>query len=326
MKIGNINIDNPLILAPMAGITDTAFRVICRMFGCGLVYTEMASAKGMFYNDAKSFEIIRVVGQSPIALQLFGSEPEIMERVVVKLCDGSHGDFDLIDINMGCPVPKIVKNNEGSALMQNPKLAQDIIKAVVRASDRPVTVKIRKGWDDNSINAVEFSKMLEQSGISAICVHGRTRMQFYSGKADWDIIGRVKNSVSVPVIGNGDIFSPEDASNMIKHTGCDAVAIARGARGNPWLFSRSSYYISKGIVPPEPTLSEKIEVIKKHLKLEVELKGKHTGVNEMRKHIAWYVKGIKGSASFKDKVFRMTDEKEIEEALDKFLCTAGCEE
>jgi len=313
MKIGSAITENNIFLAPMAGVTDMPFRILCREQGCGLVCTEMISAKGMYYKDEKSWKLAELSGSElPAAVQIFGSEPEIMADAAEKL-NGS--DAEIIDINMGCPTPKITKNGEGSALMLKPELAGEVIRAVVAASNRPVTVKFRKGWDDEHINAAEFAQMAERSGVSAITVHGRTREQFYSGKADWDIIRKVKEAVSVPVVGNGDIVKPQDAVRMLETTGCDAVAIGRGAQGNPWIFKRIDHYIKTGILLPEPDLDEKKAMMLRHLTMLIEHKGEYIGVREMRKHIAWYIKGCRNSSQFKDMVFRAVSYDEMAELV-----------
>jgi tRNA-dihydrouridine synthase B len=317
MKIGNVELQNNVFLAPMAGITDMPFRILCKEQECGLVYTEMVSAKGMHYNDERSFKLTEIdENEKPASVQIFGSDPDIMAGITEKMNDS---DASIIDINMGCPTPKITKNGEGSAMMLNPELAGRIIKAVVNASVKPVTVKFRKGWNDENVNAVEFAKIAEANGASAVAVHGRTREQFYSGKADWDIIKKVKESVSVPVIGNGDVFSPEDAKRLLEHTGCDAVMVGRGAQGNPWLFKKIVHFLKTGHHIPEPTADEKINTIIRHMKMLVDLKGEHTGVCEMRKHIAWYIKGMRNSSYIKEKVFRIEAKEEIIELLNEYL-------
>lgn len=309
MKIGNVVIDNNIFLAPMAGVTDMPFRVLCREQGCGFTYTEMISAKGMYYKDEKSWKLAELgEAEAPAAVQIFGSEPDILAYAAGKLNDTAAA---VIDINMGCPTPKITKNGEGSALMLKPELAGELIRAVVSASKKPVTIKIRKGWDDEHINAVEFAMMAEKCGTSAIAVHGRTRDQFYSGKADWDIILRVKKAVSIPVIGNGDIRSPEDAVKMLEYTGCDAVMVGRGAQGNPWLFRSIRHYIKTGQILPEPDIEEKKAMMLRHLNMLVGLKGEYTGVREMRKHISWYIKGYRDSSRFKDQVFRAVSQEQM---------------
>ncbi|HEX2946766.1 MAG TPA: tRNA dihydrouridine synthase DusB [Clostridia bacterium] len=313
MRIGSIVTENNIFLAPMAGVTDLPFRILCREQGCGLVCTEMISAKGMYYKDEKSWKLAELSrSELPAAVQIFGSEPEIMSDAAARL---NTSDAAIIDINMGCPTPKITKNGEGSALMLKPDLAGKIIKAVATATKKPVTVKFRKGWDDENANAVEFARVAESSGVSAITVHGRTREQFYSGKADWDIIKKVKEAVSVPVIGNGDIVKPQDAVRMLETTGCDAVAIGRGAQGNPWIFKRIDHYIKTGLLTSEPDLDEKKAMMLRHLAMLTELKGEYTGVREMRKHIAWYIKGCRNSSQFKDKVFRAVSFDEMAELV-----------
>ncbi len=318
MKIGNVEIENPIFLAPMAGVTDGAFRILCREMGAGLVVTEMVSGKGLYYNDEKTQSLTKIkLRERPVALQIFGSEPLIMSEVVKKYVNPRE-DIDILDINMGCPAPKIVKNGDGSALLKNPSLVKKIVKEIVKVSTKPVTVKIRTGWDSSSINVLEISKILEAEGVNAITVHGRTREMFYTGDADWEIIKEIKEHVNIPVIGNGDLFTSEDVYNMFKYTGCDGVAIGRGSRGNPWIF-KESIDLLKGKKVSYPTKEEKLNMIIKHLDLISSIKGEKIGVKEMRKHIAWYVKGMENSASFKNEINKMESRKEMESSLYRYF-------
>lgn len=301
MKIGEIKLENNAFLAPMAGVTDASFRIICKEMGVGLLYTEMISSKGLFYNDKKTEELTLINRrEKPIAMQIFGSDPYIMAKVVEEQLN-KRNDIDIIDINMGCPAPKIVKNGDGSALLKDPCLVGKIVHEVVKVSKKPVTVKIRKGWDSSSINAVEIARIVEEEGASAITVHGRTRDMYYFGEADWDIIGEVKSNVKIPVIGNGDIFTPEDGIKMLEYTKCDAIMVGRGARGNPWLI-KNIIELMNGKPVVYPSYEDKIKKAIEHLELLCEFKDERIAVREMRKHIAWYIKGIKDSARIKNQV------------------------
>jgi len=300
MKIGNFEPNNKVFLAPMAGVTDKAYRIICREFACGLVYTEMVSSKGLYYGSERTDLMLDIDDrEAPAVVQIFGSEPEIMGEMAAEISKSNK--VALIDINMGCPAPKITKNCEGSALMKSPELAEKIIRSVVLKSLKPVSVKIRKGWDDNLINAVEFAKMIEHAGASGVAIHGRTRAQMYEGKADWDIIKAVKNAVKIPVIGNGDVVSPESAKELIEYTNCDAIMIGRGALGNPWIFKRVVHYLESGEIQPPPRDDEKIDVALGHLAMNFEFKGKK-GIFEMRKQLAWYIKGMKHATHIKNEI------------------------
>ena len=299
MKIGNIETKNNVFLAPMAGVTDLVFRVICKEMDCGMVYSEMVSAKGVQHNNKNTKELLKVdERERPVAMQMFGSDPEIMAEMARKL--NEYEDIDILDINMGCPAPKIVKNGEGSALTLNPKLVGEIISAVSKASEKPVTVKFRKGFDDQHLNALEIGKIAEESGAKAVTIHGRTREQYYAGKADWDIIKALKEEIkTIPVIGNGDIFTPEDAKNMLEYTGCDAVMIGRGSQGNPFIFKRTVEYLENGILLPEPTWEDRLDIAEKHMDMLADYKGEVIGIREMRKHLGWYIKGLPHSAEMR---------------------------
>ncbi|MCI7795546.1 MAG: tRNA dihydrouridine synthase DusB [Lachnospiraceae bacterium] len=300
LKIGNVTLENNVILAPMAGVTDLPYRVLCREQGCGLVCMEMVSAKAILYKNKNTKELLKVDDRErPVSLQLFGSDPKILSEIAAGLEDGP---YDIFDINMGCPVPKIVKNGEGSALMKNPALVEQILSAMVKAVKKPVTVKIRKGFDDASVNAVEIAKIAESCGVSAVAVHGRTREQYYSGKADWAVIRQVKEAVKIPVIGNGDVFSPEDAKRMVDETGCDGIMVARGAKGNPWIFREITEYLDTGVIPDRPSVEEVKEMILRHGRMMIEFKGEMAGMREMRKHVAWYTAGYPNSASLRNDI------------------------
>lgn len=313
LKIGNVELDSPVALAPMAGVTDLPFRILCREQGCGLMCTEMVSAKALLYKNRNTKPLLETKPEErPVAVQLFGSDPDIMSEMALML---EEGPYDIIDVNMGCPVPKIVNNGEGSALMKNPKLAGEILSAMTRKLKKPVTVKFRKGFNDESVNAVEFAKMAEQSGAAAVAVHGRTREQFYSGKADWDIIRQVKEAVSIPAIGNGDIFTPQDAGRMMEETGCDGVMVARGAKGNPWIFRRIDHYLKTGEVLPKPKPEEVKQMILRHAALLAEFKGEYTAMREMRKHVSWYTAGYPHSAALRNDINLVETMEELQELV-----------
>ena len=296
-KIGDTLLDNNVFLAPMAGVTDLPFRLLCREQGVGMSVTEMVSAKAILYKNKNTKELLAVdPAEGPVSVQLFGSDPEIMAAIAAQIEDGP---YVAIDVNMGCPVPKIVNNHEGSALMKDPAQAEKVLTAMVKAVKKPVTVKFRKGFNDQNINAVEFAKMAESCGVAAVAVHGRTREQYYSGKADWDIIRQVKEAVKIPVIGNGDIFHAQDAARMMQETGCDGVMVARGAKGNPWIFREIRQYLETGEIPPRPSTEEIREMILRHGRMLSEYKGENVAMREMRSHMAWYTKGMKHSASLR---------------------------
>ena len=317
MKIGNVSIPNNLILAPMAGVTDLPFRLLCKEQGAGLLCMEMVSAKAITYRNKNTEALLTIApGENPVSLQLFGSEPDIIARAASYIEDRP---FDILDINMGCPVPKVAGNGEGSALMKNPKLVEQIVTSAVKAIDKPVTVKIRKGFDEEHVNAVEIAKIAEGCGAAAVAVHGRTREQYYSGRADWDIIRQVKEAVSIPVIGNGGIDSPKQARAMLEQTGCDGLMVGRASRGNPWIFRRIQTYLETGQDPGKPSLEEVKEMMLRHAKMQLEYKGDYTGIREMRKHIAWYTAGFPHSAKLRGKMNELETVEELEELLTKMV-------
>ena len=298
LSIGSVTLPNNLILAPMAGVTDLPFRLLCKEQGAGLLCMEMVSAKAIMYKNRNTEALMSIdPRENPVSLQLFGSEPDVVSQIAHQI---EERPFDILDINMGCPVPKIVNNGEGSALMKNPRLAGEIIEKTVRAINKPVTVKIRKGFDADNINAVEMAKIAEASGAAAIAVHGRTREQYYSGKADWDIIRQVKEAVSIPVIGNGDLLSAEDVTLMAKQTGCDGFMIARGAQGNPWIFKQILHFFQEGEPLAKPAVAEVVEMILRHTQMMIAYKGEYTGIHEIRKHAAWYTAGYPNSARLRE--------------------------
>ncbi len=300
LTIGGVTLKNNLILAPMAGVTDLPFRLLCSEQGAGMTGMEMVSAKAILYGNKNTEGLLAIHPQEgPVSLQLFGSDPKIISEMAARI---EERPFAVLDLNMGCPVPKIVNNGEGSALMREPKLAGEIIAATVKAVKKPVTVKIRKGFDEAHVNAVEIAKIAEDAGAAAIAVHGRTREQFYSGRADWEIIAKVKEAVSIPVIGNGDVTDGESARRMLSETGCDGVMIGRGARGNPWLFGEIAAFLEDGRILPAPSMEEKKKMILRHAALQLEIKGEYTGVREMRKHLSWYTAGLPNSARLRGQV------------------------
>ena len=315
LKIGNVELANPYILAPMAGVTDLPFRLLCKEQGAGLLCMEMISAKAIQYNNKNTRALLEIhPEEEPVSLQLFGSDPEVISEIAKRI---EELPFAILDINMGCPVPKIVRNGEGSALMNQPKLVHEIVSKTVKAIRKPVTVKIRKGFNDESINAVEIAKIIEDAGAAAVAVHGRTREQYYSGKADWDIIRQVKEAVSIPVIGNGDVVSGESALAMMHETGCDGVMIGRGAQGNPWIFSELVEYEKTGVMPRRPDSEELKEMMLRHARLQIQYKGEYLGIREMRKHVSWYTTGFPNSAKLRGEINAVESYEELSKLLEE---------
>ncbi len=313
LKIGNVLLENIYILGPMAGVTDLPFRLLCKEQGAGLLCMEMVSAKAILYNNKNTESLLEIhPEETPVSLQLFGSAPKIVSEMAKRI---EERPFSILDINMGCPVPKVVRNGEGSALMKDPKLVYELVHGVVRAIRKPVTVKIRKGFDEEHVNAVEIARIAEEAGAAAIAVHGRTREQYYSGRADWEIIRQVKEAVRIPVIGNGDVTSGERAAALREQTGCDGVMIARGAQGNPWIFSELLAYEETGAFPPRPDIDELRSTMLRHARLQIEYKGNYLGIREMRKHVAWYTKGLRGAARLREQINKVESYEELEELL-----------
>lgn len=318
LKIGNVELENNLILAPMAGVTNLPFRIICKDYGAGMVCTEMASAKAMFHNDQKTKRLFNTEGEKrPISFQVFGSELESIAYAVKYMSDFA----DIIDINMGCPAPKVVKNGDGSKLLLDIEKAKQIIETAVQNSKVPVTVKFRKGWDKENIVAVEIAQIAEQAGASAVTIHGRTRSEFYTGKADWDIIKKVKQSVHIPVIGNGDVTDEESALAMFEQTGVDGIMIGRGSFGNPWIFKNIKHYLQTGEKLPQPTNQERLQIMEKHIQLAVEEKGEDVAIKELRKHISWYTKNLKNSSEFRNSINKIEKKDELISTIEEYFKT-----
>ena len=314
LKIGNVRLENPYILAPMAGVTDLPFRLLCKEMGAGLICMEMVSAKAISFHNKNTEKLMEIEeNERPVSMQLFGSEPDLIAKMAAQI---EERPFDILDLNMGCPVPKVVNNGEGSALMKNPKLAAEIVRKTAKAIQKPLTVKIQRGFDEAHSNAVEMAKYLEDAGAAAIAVHGRTREQYYAGKADWEIIRQVKEAVSVPVIGNGDVTDPISAHKMMEETGCDGVMIGRASRGNPWIFRQLVEYDKTGNIPERPDVAELKAMILRHARLQLQYKGEYTGIREMRKHVAWYTAGYPHSAAIRRRVNEIETIGQLEEVLE----------
>lgn len=315
LQIGNVKLKNPLVLAPMAGVTDMPFRILCKEQGVGLICMEMVSAKAVLYKNKNTETLLTTSPEErPVSLQLFGSDPDIVSQIAAQI---EERPFDILDINMGCPVPKVVNNGKGSALMKNPALIRELVSKTVKAIKKPVTVKSRKGFDDAHVNAVEIAKIIEDCGAAAIAVHGRTREQYYSGKADWDIIRQVKEAVSIPVIGNGDADTPKKVRQMMEQTGCDGVMIGRGAQGNPWIFSQTLHYLETGELPDMPSKEEVKQTMLRHARMQLDFKGNYTGIREMRKHVAWYTAGFPHSAKLRAAINEIETYEELEKLLER---------
>lgn len=316
LTIGNVTLENNLVLAPMAGVTDLPFRILCKEQGAGLICMEMVSAKAISYHNRNTEAMLQIAPKErPVSLQLFGSEPDIISEVAKYI---EERPFDILDLNMGCPVPKVVKNGEGSALLKNPPLVREIVSKTAKAIRKPVTVKVRIGFAGNDVDIVELTKIIEDSGAAAIAVHGRTSEQYYSGQADWDAIARVKEAVSIPVIGNGDVDSPEKARALLDHTRCDGIMIGRAVRGNPWIFREIGEYLRTGNKPSFPTLQERKEMILRHGRLQLEYKGEYTGIREMRKHVSWYTGGLPHSARLRRQVNEVESYEQLKELLEQW--------